>query len=545
MPAQLTTALRRFTGAIREFTIAQRTVAIIGVAVLVLGIAALSIWVTRPSYSPLFSGLSGTDANSVVEQLKADGVDYQLTDGGATILVPQGNVYAERLKAAAAGLPTSSNGGYALLDKMGVTASEFQQDVTYKRALEGELASTIEAMQGVKLASVKLAIPKDTVFVSEKTDPTASVFVETQNGVTLNDDQVQAIVHLTSASVDGMKAADVSVIDSKGIVLSAAGTDGTASGSKASSDYESRVQTAVQAMLDKVVGPGNSTVVVAADLSLESGSKTSETYSTPTDAPAINESSITERDGSGSTSGTSAGVLGPDNIAVPSGSSTASPTPGSTADPGITSQQITKNNAINKVTEQTTIPAGELNKQTVSVAINSAAAKSVNVKDITSLVNAAAGIDKARGDSVSVQMVNFNSAGAVAAASQLAEQQKAEAADRTADLIKTGLIILGISVPAIIIAIMVLRRARKRAQELQEARDLGELDELRAMMTDPTVPMELTPPVAPNALTYTQLPPIEPGDADRKRAEIDALAGADPARTAEILRGFMDDRQPV
>ena len=545
MPAQLTTALRRFTGAIREFTIAQRTVAIIGVAVLVLGIAALSIWVTRPSYSPLFSGLSGTDANSVVEQLKADGVDYQLSDGGATILVPEGNVYAERLKAAAAGLPTSSNGGYALLDKMGVTSSEFQQDVTYKRALEGELASTIEAMQGVKLASVKLAIPKDTVFVSEKADPTASVFIETQSGVTLNDDQVQAIVHLTSASVDGMKAADVSVIDSKGIVLSAAGTDATAGGSKAASDYETRVQSSVQAMLDKVVGPGNSTVVVAADLNLESGSKTSETYTTPDNAPAINESTTTERDGSGSTDGTSAGVLGPDNIAVPSGTSTNAPAADGSTDNGITSQQVTKNNAINKVTEQTTIPAGELTKQTVSVAINSAAAKNVNVKDITSLVNAAAGIDKKRGDSVSVQMVSFNSAGAVAAASQLAEQQKAEAADRTADLIKTGLIILGISLPAIIIAIMIMRRARKRAQELQEARDLGELDELRAMMTDQTVPMELTPPVAPNALTYTQLPPIEPGDADRKRAEIDALAGADPARTAEILRGFMDDRQPV
>jgi flagellar M-ring protein FliF len=543
MPAQLTTALRRFTGAIREFTIAQRTVAIIGVAVLVLGIAALSIWVTRPSYSPLFSGLSGTDANSVVEQLKADGVDYQLSDGGATILVPEGNVYAERLKAAAAGLPTSSNGGYALLDKMGVTSSEFQQDVTYKRALEGELASTIEAMQGVKLASVKLAIPKDTVFVSEKTDPTASVFIETQSGVTLNDDQVQAIVHLTSASVDGMKAADVSVIDSKGIVLSAAGTDGSANSSKASSDYENRVQASVQAMLDKVVGPGNSTVVVAADLNLESGSKTSETYTTPTDAPAINESTTTERDGSGSADGTTAGVLGPDNIAVP-GPTDAPAADGST-DSGITSQQVTKNNAINKVTEQTTIPAGELNKQTVSVAINSAAAKNVNVKDITSLVNAAAGIDKKRGDSVSVQMVSFNSAGAVAAASQLAEQQKAEAADRTSDLIKTGLIILGISIPAIIIAVMIMRRARKRAQELQDARDLGELDELRSMMTDQTVPMELTPPVAPNALTYTQLPPLEPGDADRKRAEIDALAGADPARTAEILRGFMDDRQPV
>jgi flagellar M-ring protein FliF len=304
------------------------------------------------------------------------------------------------------------------------------------------------------------------------------------------------------------------------------------------------VQSSVQAMLDKVVGPGNSTVVVAADLNLESGSKTSETYTTPTDAPAINESTTTERDGSGSADGTTAGVLGPDNIAVP-GPTDAPAASGTTTDNGITSQQVTKNNAINKVTEQTTIPAGELTKQAVSVAINSAAAKNVNVKDITSLVNAAAGIDKSRGDSVSVQMVSFNSAGAVAAASQLAEQQKAEAADRTSDLIKTGLIILGISIPAIIIAIMIMRRARKRAQELQDARDLGELDELRSMMTDQTVPMELTPPVAPNALTYTQLPPIEPGDADRKRAEIDALAGADPARTAEILRGFMDDRQPV
>lgn len=534
MPAQLSSILRRFGNTIREFTIAQRTVAIIGVAVLVLGIAALTMWVTRPSYSPLFSGLSGTDANSVVEQLRTDGVDYQLTDGGGTILVPEGDVYAERLKAAAAGLPSSTTGGYALLDKMGVTASQFQQDVTYKRALEGELAATIEAMKGVKTASVRLAIPKDTVFVSEKTDPTASVFIETQNGVTLTEDQVQAIVHLTSASIDGMKASDVAVIDSTGIVLSAVGTDSAASSSKQSSEYETRVRDSIQQMLDKVVGPGNATVAVAADMSQESGQRTAESYSTPTDSPAINESASTDSTGSAaSSSGTSAGVLGPDNIAVPSVPATGN---------GVTSQQVTRNNAINKVTESTTIPAGELKRQTVSVAINSAVAGSLNLKNITSLVNAAAGYDKARGDQVSVQLVSFNAIGAVDAAKQIAAQAATEAADRTASIVRTALIVLGIAIPVIIAIVIIARRTRRRALAFEEEREARELAELRSMMTDNTVPMSLTAPPAANPLGYTQLPPAEPGDTDRKRAEIDALAGADPQRTADVLRGLMEDR---
>ncbi|MCY7288077.1 MAG: flagellar M-ring protein FliF, partial [Cryobacterium sp.] len=159
MPRPLPSAFERLGRSISSFSIAQRTVAIIGVAVLALGIAALSMWATKPAYTPLFSGLSGSDANTIVEQLRTDGGAYELSDGGATILVPQASVYDERLKAAAAGLPSSSTSGYGLLDTMGVTSSEFQQSVTYKRALEGELANTVKAMKGVKNASVRLAIP--------------------------------------------------------------------------------------------------------------------------------------------------------------------------------------------------------------------------------------------------------------------------------------------------------------------------------------------------------------------------------------------------
>jgi flagellar M-ring protein FliF len=545
MPAQVTSAFRRFANALREFTIAQRTVAIIGVAVLALGIAALSMWVAKPSYTPLYSGLSATDASSIVDQLNTDGVKYELTNGGATILVPQENVYDERLKAAAAGLPSSSTGGYSLLDKMGVTSSEFQQSVTYKRALEGELASTIQAMKGVKTASVRLAMPQETVFVSEKADPTASVFVETNNGVTLSSDQVQAIVHLTSASIEGMAPTDVAVVDAQGVVLSAVGIGATGSADQQASDYEGRVRTAVQAMLDKVIGPGNATVVVAADMSYESAQRTEESFTTPTDVPtALNEA--VKKESYTGTGGGAAGALGPDNIAVPDGAS---------GNGTFTSEDTTRNNAVNKVTESRTIPAGAINRQTVSVALNADVAGDLNVGDITSLVSSAAGIDNQRGDAVTVEVVSFNSAGAKAAAQALAEAEQSAAADRIADIIRIAIVVGGTVIAFMLGLILYARRSRRQTRE---AIELGELSDERAALermtvpigidTAPTVPLLLAPAAAPTAPAPAAAPgPLDAAavEASRRRADIDAMAGQDPHKTADFLRGLMDDRQPA
>ena len=119
-------------------------------------------------------------------------------------------------------------------------------------------------MKGVSTASVKLAVPEQSVFTSTKEDPTASVFVETKPGVTLSDEQVNAMVHLTSAAVEGLKPANVSVVDSSGAVLSAPGAGGTGSGDKQTQAYEQRITAAVQSMLDKVVGAGNATVSLTA-----------------------------------------------------------------------------------------------------------------------------------------------------------------------------------------------------------------------------------------------------------------------------------------
>jgi flagellar M-ring protein FliF len=526
MPAQVTSALRRFVGAIREFTIAQRTIALIGVAVLVLGAAGLGFWLSKPSYTPLFTGLAAADASTIVEQLRADNVPYELSAGGATILVPEEAVYDQRLKAASAGLPSSSTGGYSLLDDMGVTSSEFQQSVTYKRALEGELASTVAALTGVRTASVRLAIPEETVFVSQTAAPTASVFVETERGVTLSNDQVEAIVHLTSASIEGMKATDVAVIDAEGTVLSAVGVGASGSSNQQASDYESRVQVAVQAMLDRVVGPGNASVVVAADMSAESAERLEESYTVPEDNPALVEQTDRETytDGGARLEG---GVLGPDNIAVPNANGEGL----------FESESTSRNNAVNKITESRIIPAGAITRQTVSVAVNEDAVGGLTVPAIRELVAAAAGISEDRGDEVAVEVVPFNATGAAAATAALAAAEEAAASDRFMQLATVAVIVAGIALP-VVIGLIMLARGRRRA------RDAGELERLSDILDAPTVPMQLKAPVMPRPIEIDSSDPARPpgnAEADRRRAEIEALAASDPKRTAEYLRGLMDD----
>ncbi|PZF60836.1 flagellar M-ring protein FliF [Curtobacterium sp. MCBD17_034] len=564
MPLALRNAFARLGATLKGFSVAQRTIAVIGIAAVVLGAIALTSWLSKPSYAPLFTGLAATDASSITDQLTTDNVPYQLTDGGATILVPQGDVYQERLKAASNGLPSSNEGGYALLDKMGVTASEFQQNVTYKRAIEGELAKTISAMDGVQTASVQLAIPEKSVFVSETKDPTASVFVEPKAGQTLSTEQVQAIVHLTSAAVEGMQPTDVSVVDAKGDVLSAVGTGTTGGSDDQASDYDTRVGQQVQALLDKVVGAGNSSVVVAATMDPNSGTRTTESFAQPTSGPvALNESSSTESyDGSGAGGSGATGVLGPDNIAVPSGSSTSG-TSGSSGSSGsgngYTNESSTKDNAVDKTTETTTIPAGALNRQTISVALNSKAAKGVNLQSIDDLVANAAGVDQTRGDQVKVAVVDFNNDAAKQAAAALKAADAQAAATAMWSTIRTAAIVGGVVLAIVAVLVMMARRGRRAEREDV---DLGELDAFsdayelpialdgadpRASLAAADAPTIALPTLgeAPTGDAPTEVLSSEDVTAERRRADIAALAERDPEKTADLLRGLLDDRTSV
>ena len=496
---------------------------------------------TRSTYSPLFSGLSGSDASAIVDQLDAAGVSYQLTDGGQTILVPDSDVNSARLKAAAAGLPSLDNGGYALLDAMGVTASEFQQSVTYKRAIEGELASTIESIKGVRTASVKLAIPEQSVFVSEKQDPTASVFVDTDSGIHLTTDQVQAITHLTAASVDGLTPENVSVVSADGTVLSAVGTGTTGNSDQQASTYEDRVRSAVQSMLDRVVGVGKATVVVAASMNLASGQRVEETFTTPEGEPALQEST-SKQDYTGTGTGSSTGVRGADSIAVPT---TA------TGDGTYTNETTNRTNAINKITETTQIPAGEIERQTVSVAVDKDAAAGMTTSMLEGLVAAAAGIDEDRGDAVKVELVTFAKVDSGTAATALEEARASEAQSSITQIVTTSVPVVG-AIIVLIILMSGIRGYRKR-KDKQAEKDLGEMTQVRdtlepgqAQAIDAAAAAGVLPPTQPFVAgpgAFADFGPSldEPG-VERMRQEIDSLAASSPERMADHLRTLMDDR---
>jgi flagellar M-ring protein FliF len=526
MPAQVKSLFGRVSGAVKQFSLVQSTFAIIAVAALVLGGVAVAGWLTKPTMTPLFSGLSATDASAVVDQLTADGVKYELADGGGTVLVPEADLYAERLKLAAAGLPADADGGgYSLLDGMSMTSSEFQQQTTYQRALEGEIAKTVSAMQGVESATVKLALPTESVFVSEQQDPTASVFVRTRAGSSLSTEQVEAIVHLVSAGIEGMQATDVAVIDASGQVLSAVGTGvtGSGTGGEKTTDYEQRVTSAVQALLDQVVGTGKSAVTVTADLDYDQTQRTTEEFTATEGVPPL-ASSTTEETYTGAGTGTATGVLGPDNIAVPTGTATDGTYSSTTED-------VT--NAVNKVTEVTQQAPGAVRRQSLAVAVDATAAAGIDMTQLTEMLTAAAGIDATRGDTISVQRMAFDTTSADAAQEALAAADAEAAAAQRESLVRQAAIAGAVLLLVIILAIVLARRSRRSKRE---ALDIGELPLMDG--PEPAAELDDLPEIPPALPGPVEADPVQESLAV-KRAEISALADAQPAEVADLLRGWL------
>jgi len=542
MPKVFTNSFDRVKLIVSGFSVAQRTIAIIGVALLVMGAIALGTWLSKPQMSPLFTGLSASDASAVVEQLKSAGVGYELTEGGATILVPDDQVYSQRLAAASAGLPGDNSEGYTLLDKMGVTASEFQQSVTYKRAIEGELASTISAMDGISTASVQLAIPEESVFVSEQQSPTASVFVKTRNSSTLSDEKIEAIIHLTSAAVPGMTPEDVAVTDQNGTVLSAVGSGVAGSSSKQATEHEARVAASVSRMLETIVGPGNATVTVAADVANSTSERMDETYSAPEGDLSASEQTKTESYTGGQGSGT--GVLGPDNIAVPGG----------TGDGSYESEETSRNNAVNKSTEKTITPAGEVTRQTVSIALNRGSVTGVTADQVEALVASAAGIDVERGDTIAVEFVEFATGGATAAQTALQAAEAERAAQFQQELLRS--VIIGGSILLAVIILVVFFSIRQRMKRrvlytedgpIEYLSTLSENEEqklksLKGLQDREAITAPLFPQVAPTTvLDIEEEPEMDQVLVERRRREIDDIAKREPRATATALASLMDE----
>jgi flagellar M-ring protein FliF len=523
MPAALAGPLGRLRSALSTISLGQKVVIGLLVVGLLLGGFFFYRWITAPTYAPLFSNLASTDASAIVDELNAAGVAYELADGGGTIMVPNEQVYDLRLSMSGKGLPAGSDTGYALLEEQGITTSEFQQQVSYQRALEGELAKTLEALDGVRTAVVHVALPEDEVFVSDEKEPTASVLLDLAPGTELAGEQIQAVTNLVSSSIEGMEPDQVTVADSTGAVLSAPGQGVTTAAGDARSqleqEYEARLSSNAQVILDRVLGPGNAQVSVRADLDLSQRDTTSKTYTYEDGTPPISESTTSEEyTGSGATVG---GVLGPENTADAGGD----------GDSAYNKESTTSNNAVGETVETVSGAPGAINRLTVSVVMDQTVAGNLNQNQVQDLIGNAVGLDPARGDDITVASMAFDTTAADQAAAELEAAQEAEKQAQMWSMIKTGGIALGI---ALLVLVVWLRSRRKQdAEEEYEPLELpddvmAELDRIR---------IESTRDVAVDNAQAE----LEAAERARVRGEIASMVSEKPDEVAAMLRGWLSE----
>ncbi len=288
--------LQTLLGIVNKLNPKQKFMLVGGIVSTLALLFVLLFFLNEPNYTSLYSGLSQEDASKVVEYLANQKVLYKIDDNGQTIKVPYDKVYELRLALAGKGIPSSGVIGYEIFDKSTMGMSEFTQKLNYKRALEGELARTIQQQEGVAGARVHIVIPQKTIFKEEEKLPSASVVLKLRGGSTPSKENIQSIVNLLVGSVEGLQQAKVSIIDTKGRILNSENEEGPLAFAS-SKQYEIKksvekylVQKA-QSMLDNVLGYGNSMVQVNADLNFDQVEKTMENYD-PDSQVAISEQTI-------------------------------------------------------------------------------------------------------------------------------------------------------------------------------------------------------------------------------------------------------------
>ena len=256
------------------------TVMVVLAALFAMGIATF-MWSRIPTYRVLFTNLSDRDGGAIVSALTQMNVPYKFAEGGGALLVPQESVHEVRLRLASQGLPRGGNVGFEMMESAKFGITQFQEQVNYQRALEGELARSIESLSAVQSARVHLAIPKSSVFLREQQKPTASVLLSLYANKTLDRAQVSGIVHLVSSSVPELTTKNVSVVDQHGSLLSSeAANDGRFDATQLAyvQQVEAGFQKRIGEILEPMLGRQNFRAQVAADIDFTQSESTDERY---------------------------------------------------------------------------------------------------------------------------------------------------------------------------------------------------------------------------------------------------------------------------
>jgi len=266
----------------QKISLVQRALLVALVLTFVIVGGLLVRWARRPDMRMLYQELSPEEASRITEKISENGIAYELRNGATAIYVPKEKVYQLRLDMAKEGLPAGEQGGYRIFDKEKIGVSPFVQNINLKRALQEELAKSIQMIDGVAHARVHIVSSEQTLFTSDAGKTTASVVLRLKPGYRVSALNIAAITHLVSGSVEGLKSENVTVIDSQGRLLAGESDQSMAGGASAVQNYRERVEQnlaeKVEKMLTTVLGPGRVVVRVSAVIDMNSVNIVSESY---------------------------------------------------------------------------------------------------------------------------------------------------------------------------------------------------------------------------------------------------------------------------
>ncbi len=362
---------------------------------------------TAPPKSILFSGLESRDASAVTAKLDGMTVPYDVKDGG-TILVPADQVTKLRMALAQDNLPAAGV-GYEIFDKsdaFGATA--FVQNINHLRALEGELARSIQTIEGIESARVHLVVPERQIFSRDEQSPSASVVLKTRGQ--MERGQVQAIQHLVAAAVAALNPDRVAIIDDRGTLLAGgddkSGPDAMAEGEEQhTTEFEDRLRTRIESIVGSVVGGGHARVTVTADMNYNHTSETSETFDP--DSKVVRSTQTVEQNSSDTNPNSNAVSVA---SALPNQSGSGG-TDNTKSASGRTEE--TTNDEISKTTKTSTVDGGVVKHLSVAVVVDGAKEGDykprtpAEMKQIEALVKSTMGFDTARGDQVQVTSMAY------------------------------------------------------------------------------------------------------------------------------------------
>ncbi|MBO9375248.1 flagellar M-ring protein FliF [Sphingomonas histidinilytica] len=524
---------------IKDFTgqpAVQRSLPMVGLIGLLGGAALLWSTMSGAPQRDLFAGMGDADKAAVAEALKTANIPYQIDRGTGALTVPETSFYQAKMLLAQQGLPKSAPDGDALISSLPLGASRAVEGEKLRTAREMDLARTIEAIDAVESAKVHVAAEQPSVFLRDEAKPQASVMLRLRAGRALSDSQVQAIVHLVASSVPNLSPDGVSIVDQAGRLLSASGSDPMSQASTRQVDIQSKIEQryldALTKILTPIVGPGNFTAEVHADVDFTETQATRESYPKDTAVVRQEQGSWTGDKKDGEATGIPGALSNQppaaSQVAAAPNQTVAAPAAGTTdaANAGKTSENYNRTYELGREVSVTRAPIGTVKRLSVAVALREGSRKfsRAELASIETLVRGAIGADQARGDVVALSARSF----------AVAEEAEAKPnwwdapwvstlARNLSALLVVALLVFGVAKPLL----------KRRAAYLEEKK--AALDAMVAsggrlpQGTNPTIRAEIASEMAQQAL----IDPNKPVTLDM----IEATPGY--ANRAELIRNFV------